>query len=111
MESTVWNNTEVSSLLSDDFVLISLFVDDKRKLTEPITIIENGKEKKLRTIGEKWSYLQRHKFGANAQPYYVILNNNGEVLSKPFAYTENSIEFIQFLKNGLNNYQNERFTK
>ena len=68
-------------------------------------ITENGKEKKLRTIGEKWSYLQRHKFGANAQPFYVILNNSGEVINQPIGFTKNSLDFIQFLKKGLNNYQ------
>lgn len=105
MEAKIWNNPEVSSLLDNDYVLISLYVDDKRKLAEPMIITENGKEKKLRTIGEKWSYLQRHKFGANAQPFYVILNNSGEVINQPIGFTKNSLDFIQFLKKGLNNYQ------
>jgi thiol:disulfide interchange protein DsbD len=105
MEAKIWNNPEVSSLLNNDYVLISLYVDDKRKLAEPMIITENGKEKKIRTIGEKWSYLQRHKFGANAQPFYVILNNNGEVINPPVGFTKNSLDFIKFLKKGLNNYQ------
>lgn len=111
MEAKIWNNAEVSNLLEEDYVLISLYVDDKRKLAEPMVVTENDKEKKLRTIGEKWSYLQRHKFGANAQPFYVILNNKGEVISQPIAYTKNSLDFIQFLKRGLNNYKNERNTE
>lgn len=111
MEATVWNDPEVANLLKNDYVLISLYVDDRQKLSEPMTINENGKERELRTIGEKWSYLQRHKFGANAQPFYVILDNEGKVLNKSFAFSENSAEFIQFLKVGLKNYQNERITK
>ena len=74
MESSVWTESTVNKMLTNDFVLITLFVDDKTPLSEPITIIEQGKERILRTIGDRNSYLQRHKFGANAQPFYVILD-------------------------------------
>ena len=68
----MWTDPQVADILQKDYVLISLFVDDKTPLPEPVTITENGKQRTLRTVGDKWSYLQRHKFGANAQPFYVL---------------------------------------
>jgi thiol:disulfide interchange protein DsbD len=104
MEATVWNNKEVSNLLTEKYVLISLFVDDRKPLKEPLVVIENGKEKEIKTIGDKWSYLQRSKFGANAQPYYVLLDNEGNALNKPFAFSESANDFTDFLKTGLTNF-------
>ncbi|MFA6779396.1 MAG: cytochrome c biogenesis protein CcdA [Paludibacteraceae bacterium] len=104
MEVSVWSDPEVSKLLTDDYVLISLYVDDKKELAHPYTVTENGKERKISTWGEKWSYLQRSKFGANAQPYYVLLNNEGNVINHAFAFSENKYEFISFLRTGLKNF-------
>jgi thiol:disulfide interchange protein DsbD len=84
--------------------LISLYVDDKAKLSETIEIQEYGKTNKLRTIGDKWSYLQRHKFGANAQPFYVLLDNEGKILGPSRAYNKKVDEYIDFLKKGIVNY-------
>jgi thiol:disulfide interchange protein DsbD len=104
MEVTVWNNPEVKELLTKDYVLVTLWVDSRKDLDEPFTVIENGKERAITTVGEKWSYLQRHKFGANAQPYYMLLDNDGNILNAPFAFSENADEFISFLKTGLENF-------
>ena len=104
MEATVWNDAEVSNLLTEKYVLVSLFVDDKRPLKEPFVVVENGREKEIKTIGEKWSYLQRSKFGANAQPFYVLLDNEGNVLNRPFAFSENARDFASFLETGLRNF-------
>lgn len=105
MEAAVWHDARVYSLLTKDYVLISLYVDDKTKLPEPIVVQENGQEVKLRTIGDKWSYLQRTKFGAQTQPFYVLLDNEGKPLNKSYSYDENVEAYVDFLKEGLNNYQ------
>ncbi len=104
MEAAVWTDPSVADILKDKYVLISLFVDDKTPLPQPITVTENGKEVRLRTVGDKWSYLQRYKFGANAQPFYVTLDNEGKPLSGSFAYKEDIQEFLKFLNEGLGNY-------
>ncbi|OAV68302.1 Thiol:disulfide interchange protein DsbD precursor [Bacteroidales bacterium Barb4] len=104
MEAAVWTDSKVKQLLENDYVLISLFVDDKTKLPEPIEITEYGKTRKLKTIGDKWSYLQRSKFGANAQPFYVILDNEGKPLAPSYAYDERIPPYIQFLQSGLNEW-------
>ena len=88
MEAAVWTDPKVSDLINNDYVLITLYVDNKTPLTEPVKIIENGTERTLRTVGDKWSYLQRVKFGANAQPFYVLLDNQGKPLNKSYAYNE-----------------------
>ena len=75
MEASVWTDPKVKQMLENDYVLITLMVDDKTKLPQPIEIQENGKTRKLKTIGDKWSYLQRSKFGSNAQPFYILLND------------------------------------
>ena len=77
MEASVWTAPQVRQLIENDYVLITLMVDDKSSLPEPIEITENGKKVTLKTYGDKWSYLQRYKFGANAQPYYVLLDSKG----------------------------------
>ncbi len=104
MEAAVWTDPSVADILKDKYVLISLFVDDKTPLPQPMTVTENGKEVKLRTVGDKWSYLQRYKFGANAQPFYVAVDNEGKPLSGSYAYKEDIQAFLKFLNDGLSNY-------
>jgi thiol:disulfide interchange protein DsbD len=101
MENSVWQDPEVKDLLENKYILITLMVDDKTPLKETIEINENGKTRKLRTVGDKWSYLQRHKFGANAQPYYILLNAQGKPLAPSYSYNEDIDKYIKFLKSGL----------
>ena len=105
MEAAVWTDPKVSKLMTDDYVLITLYVDNKEPLPEHIKVMENGKERTLRTVGDKWSYLQRVKFGANAQPFYVLLDNQGKPLNKSYAYNEDIPKYIEFLQTGLENYK------
>lgn len=105
MELAVWTDPKVSQILNDDYVLITLYVDEKTKLPEPIKVTENGTERTLRTIGDKWSYLQRSKFGANAQPFYVLLDNEGMPLNKSYSYDEDIAKYVDFLQTGLKNYK------
>lgn len=91
MEAAVWTDPKVSKLMTDDYVLITLYVDNKEPLPEHIKVMENGKERTLRTVGDKWSYLQRSKFGANAQPFYVLIDNEGKPLNKSYSYDEDII--------------------
>ena len=105
MELAVWTDSKVSDIINNDYVLITLYVDNKTPLTEPVKIIENGTERTLRTVGDKWSYLQRVKFGANAQPFYVLLDNQGKPLNKSYAYNEDIPKYIEFLQTGLENYK------
>ena len=108
MEAAVWTDPKVSDLINNDYVLITLYVDNKTPLTEPVKIVENGTERTLRTVGDKWSYLQRVKFGANAQPFYVLLDNQGSPLNKSYAYNEDIPKYIEFLRTGLENYRKEK---
>lgn len=105
MELAVWHDAKVRDLLTKDYVLISLYVDEKAPLTAPMEVEENGQTTTLRTIGDKWSYLQRSKFGANAQPFYVLLDNNGRPLNTSYSYDEDVDKFVKFLKTGLDNYK------
>ena len=106
MEAAVWTDPEAADMLTNDYVLISLYVDDKTPLEEPFEVKDaEGNTKTLRTVGAKWSYLQSSKFGANAQPFYVILDANGKPLSGSRAYDEDISEYIHFLKQGINNYK------
>ncbi len=105
MEASVWTDTRVKDILENDYVLITLMVDDKTKLPEPIRIQENGKTRTLRTIGDKWSYLQRYKFGANAQPFYILLDNAGKPLAPSYAFDEDVNKYIQFLERGLQEFK------
>ena len=105
MEAAVWTDPTVAEKLTKDYVLISLFVDDKTPLPEQIKITENGQERTLRTVGDKWSYLQRSKFGANAQPFYVALDNEGHVLGKSYSYDEDISKYMDFLNQGIENYR------
>lgn len=105
MEAAVWTDASVADILTKDYVLISLFVDDKTPLPEPIEINENGQQRKLRTVGDKWSYLQSHKFGANTQPFYVPVDNEGNPLVGSYSYKEDIPAFLEFLNKGLENYK------
>ena len=105
MELSVWTDSKVSKLIQDDYVLITLYVDNKTPLPEHIKVMENGKERTLRTLGDKWSYLQRVKFGANAQPFYVLIDNEGNPLNKSYSFDENVANYVDFLETGLNNYK------
>ena len=105
MEAAVWTDDRVIDILHKEYVLISLYVDDKTPLTQIITVEEQGQTVKLRTVGDKWSYLQRVKFGANAQPFYVPVDNNGNPLNGSYSYDKNVDEYIKFLKGGIANYK------
>ncbi|MEE1316363.1 MAG: thioredoxin family protein, partial [Prevotella sp.] len=105
MEAAVWTDENVKSIITDDYVLVQLFVDDKTPLPEPIEVIENGQPRKLRTVGDKWSYFQRTKFGSNTQPFYVLLDNNGHPLNGAYSYDEDIEKYLDFLNTGLKNYK------
>ncbi len=103
MEAAVFKEASVERLMSQ-FVVINLYVDHREPLDKPETVEENGKKLLLETKGEKWSYLQRAKFGANAQPYYVLLDNKGHMISNPYAYNENIKAFVDYLERALDKY-------
>lgn len=105
MELAVWHDAKVRDLLMKDYVLISLYVDEKTPLPERIEVEENGSKTVLRTVGDKWSYLQRSKFGANAQPFYVLVDNEGKPLNHSYSFDEDVNKFVDFLKTGLDNYK------
>lgn len=104
MEASVWEEPQVKSLIQKEFVFVSLYTDDRAKLSNPMFVKENDKELKLTEIGEKWGFLQRYKFGANAQPYYVILDSDGKPLNNAYTYDKNAENFKKFLEQGLKNY-------
>jgi thiol:disulfide interchange protein DsbD len=108
MEASVWTDPKVKNILENDYVLITLMVDDKTKLPKPITIEENGKQRTLKTVGDKWSYLQRSKFGANAQPFYVLLNDEGKLLGPSYAFDENVSHYLDFLRSGIKVFKSEQ---
>ena len=104
MEAAVWTNPQVSSLMKEKYVLITLYVDDKTPLPKKLVVKENGADVTLRTVGDRWSYLQRSKFGANAQPFYVLLNNDGHPLAGSYSYNEDVAAYRNFLEEGLQRY-------
>ncbi len=104
MEGAVFDTQKVEELIKSDFVLIKLMVDDKKELETPYSVIENGKKVKISTIGEKWSYLQRLKFKANSQPYYVVLDNDGNPMTPAAYYDEDVSKFINWLESGKEEY-------
>ena len=108
MELAVWTDPKVSDIINNDYVLITLYVDNKTPLSSPVKIMENGTERTLRTVGDKWSYLQRVKFGANAQPFYVLIDNEGKPPNKSYSYDESIPKYIEFLQTGLENYKKEK---
>ena len=105
MEAAVWTDPQVASVLNEKYVLISLYVDDKTPLSEPVVVNENGQQRTLRTVGDKWSYLQRVKFGANTQPFYVLIDNDGNPLNGSRSYDEDIQKYLDFLQKGLDNYK------
>lgn len=106
IEASVWTDPRVKNIIDNDYVLISLYVDDKESLPEVIQVEEHGKKRNLKTVGDLWSYLQRSKFGNNSQPYYILLDNEGKPIAPSRAYNKDIQEYIDFLKTGLNNYKN-----
>ena len=118
MEAAVWTDAEVKSIINDDYVLIQLFVDDKTQLPQPIKVTENGQQRTLRTIGDKWSHFQRSQFGHNTQPFYVLLDPRSpldgkdqtlrhNILQEPRSYDEDIPAYVRFLRSGLSAYQNK----
>ena len=105
MEAAVWTDPKVANMLNEKYVLISLYVDDKTPLAEPVTVTENGQQRTLRTVGDKWSYLQRVKFGANTQPFYVLIDNEGKPLAGSRSYDEDINAYIDYLQTGIDNYK------
>ena len=105
MEGAVWTDPEVARLLTEDYVLISLYVDDKTPLAQPIDVVENGQHRQLYDVGDRWSYFQRAKFGANTQPFYVLLDNEGRLLSGSRSYDEDISAYVEWLRGGLKRYQ------
>ncbi len=105
MEGAVFDTEEVEDVIKENFVLIKLMVDDKTKLPQPMEVTENGKKVKLTTVGDKWSYLQRMKFMANSQPYYVMLDNEGKPLDGPTYYDEDAAKFVEWLEAGIESYK------
>ena len=105
MEAAVWTDSRVAEVINERYVLITLYVDDKTPLPEPIIVQENGAERKLRTVGDRWSYLQRSKFGANAQPFYVLVDNDGYPLNRSCSYDEDIPAYLSFLNEGLRRYK------
>ena len=108
MEASVWIDPNVKHALEEDYVLITLMVDEKAPLKEPIEVVENGEKVKLRTVGDKWSYFQRMKFGANAQPFYVLLDHQGKPLAPSYAFNEDVSAYMQFLKSGLSEFDKRK---
>lgn len=107
MEMAVWSDRRVRKILTGDYVLISLYVDDKTRLPEPIIVQENGKTTTLRTVGDRWSYLQRSKFGAQTQPFYVLLNQKGMPLGRSYSYDEDVDKYVDFLQKGLEQFRKQ----
>lgn len=105
MEASVWTDPSVTDILTKDYVLISLYVDDKTPLSQPMEVTFNGEKRTLRTIGDKWSYLQASKFGANAQPFYIPVDNEGNPLNAAFSFKEDVSAYLDFLHKGLDNYR------
>lgn len=105
MEASVWTDSRVAEKLNKDYVLISLYVDDKTPLKQPVEVkLPNGTSRTLRTIGDKWSYLEQTKFGYLAQPFYVPLDNAGKPLNGSFSFKEDVPAYLEFLDKGLENY-------
>lgn len=105
MDATVLADERVQNLIEDEFVFIVLMVDERTRLPEIVEVDEGGRKSRLRTIGDKWSYLQRHKFGTQSQPFYVVLDHQGKPLSPSHAYDESVENYLEFLQTGLRNFK------
>ena len=109
MEASVWTDPTVKDILDNDFVLITLIVDDKTRLPQPLEVTEtNGDRRTLKTVGERWSYFQRTKFGSNAQPFYVMLDNTGHPLAASYGFDEDVDKYITWLRGGLKAYKDRQ---
>ena len=109
MEASVWTDPTVKDILDNDFVLITLIVDDKSRLAQPLEVTEtNGDRRTLKTVGERWSYFQRTKFGSNAQPFYVMLDNTGHPLAASYGFDEDVDKYITWLRGGLKAYKDRQ---
>ena len=107
MDGAVLDKDQVKQLITDHFVSIKLMVDDKKQMPQPVNVEENGRQVELETYGDLWSYLQRSKFGANSQPYFVVLDEKGRLMSGPAVYDEDVDKFMKFLNTGINNHDND----
>ena len=107
MEAAVFTDPTVADIMTNKYVLIQLYVDEKTNLPEPMVVMDNGTERKLRTVGDRWSFLQSKKFGANAQPFYVLLDPDGNPLEKNYSYDEDIPSFLIWLNSGLSRYQSK----
>jgi thiol:disulfide interchange protein DsbD len=108
MEAAVWTDPKVKSKIDNDFILVTLMVDEKQQLPAPMQVTErDGTVRTLRTVGDKWSYLQRYKFGANAQPYHVIIDTDGHPMAAPYSYDEDVAKYMKFLNEGVENFNNK----
>ena len=101
MEAAVWTDPAVADRLNNDYILVSLYVDDKRPLATPVEVNDNGEKRTLRTVGDKWAYLEQYKFGHLTQPFYVPVSPQGKPLTKPYSYNEDISKFLEFLAEGL----------
>jgi thiol:disulfide interchange protein DsbD len=105
MEGAVFDTQAVRDAIENGYVLIKLMVDDKESLAKPYSVEEYGSTTRISTVGDRWSYLQRHKFGINSQPYYVLLDNQGRPLAPARAYDENVDDFLDWLNRGAEAYK------
>ena len=105
MEAAVFDTDRVRGLLAEKYVVIKLMVDDKKALTRPMEVTAAGNSYSLGTVGEKWAFLQSYKFGANSQPYYIVLDNAGQPLTDPVYYDNNVDKFMEWLSTGLERYE------
>ena len=105
MEASVWTDPKVKSIIDEEFILVTLMVDDKTKLPEYIEVKDGDKSKTIKTIGEKWSHLQTVKFGANAQPFYVMLDGNGLPLGPSYGFNKDVDSYVKWLQSGLAEYK------
>ncbi len=111
MEAAVWSDDRVIDKMREDYIVVSLYVDDKTGIERYKVTLDNGKSKWITTVGEKWTYLQNYKFGGSAQPFYVIVDGNGDPLASPYSYNTNVDEYIKFLDKGLESYKNRTAEK
>jgi len=108
MEDNVWSDDKVLKRLSEDYVLISLYVDDKQQLPEGQQTVSATTGKKIKTTGNKWSDLQANIYNTNSQPYYVLLDNKGKILARPRGYTPDIKEYLSYLDEGLCRYEKRK---
>jgi thiol:disulfide interchange protein DsbD len=101
MEQSVLSDDRVRAIIDSRYILVTLMVDDKTSLPAPLHVTENGRAVTLRTVGDKWSYLQRSRFGANAQPFYVLMDADEQLLASPRSYDEDIPAFLDWLRSGL----------